>query len=409
MLTPRLHPDVQQHLLEFPGGLMALYSPSENRRVLAIKGTKEMLLAARLRKELKVYVVTFASRGEVTAGLVTAFFDDEDEPLFIGSPLIADGTCEDLRATFLQPEIDLHFFDEHGRELLGYQASVTMPLATRRLLETVQLFPATTGLIRSMWDGLPKFMGERTSEDDEAAITVSLGQPSYSEDLFVMEVRPDRNGFHGSPSVRHTCLVRPEPGQLQEWDIIDLLQRIFKPNSIFHGPLKATDGEEIADVVVVTDTHILAVQAKDSPNTGSIANNKLSRKRATASKNLAKGLAQVRGAVRYIRSAPQLTMKCGNKEVVVRTEGRALTTLVVCKELFADQYAEYSNMIASVWSDTGVPCVALDYMELAQFTSRVDVEDVFFEVLCGIHTAGQERGQYPRLRVGLGPPTGPSA
>ena len=113
---------------------MALYSLATNKRVLVVKSSKEILLAAKLRKELKVYLVSFSSQGEKTLGLVTAIFDDPDEPLFIGTPLIADGACEDLRETLLQSEIDIHFFNEHGRELLGYKASVSMPQATRTLL-----------------------------------------------------------------------------------------------------------------------------------------------------------------------------------------------------------------------------------------------------------------------------------
>lgn len=403
MLTPRLSSESQRLLSEVPGGLVALYSLATNKRVLVVKSSKEILLASKLRKELKVYLVTFSSQGEKTLGLVTAIFDDPDEPLFIGTPLIADGACEDLRETLLQSEIDIHFFDELGRELLGYKASVTMPQATRTLLENVRFFSGTNNLIRTMLDGFLTFMGERTSDDDAAAVTVSLGESTVPEDIFIMELRPDKNAFHGSPSVRHTSLVRPEPGQLQEWDIIDLLQRSFESSSIFHAPLKSTDGEEIADVIVVTETHILAVQAKDSPNTECIANNKLSRKRAVALKNLTKALAQVRGAIRYLRSASQLLMTCGEKEFAVSTKGKTLISLVISKELFSDQYDEYSKLIGSVAMDTGVPCIALDYMEFIQFTSHVMGPEPFFEVLYSIHKFGQECGQYPRPRFGIGP------
>jgi hypothetical protein len=384
---------------------MALYSPATDKRVLVVKSSKEILLASKLRKELKVYLVTFSSQGQKTLGLVTAVFDDPDEPLFIGTPLIADGACEDLREALLQPEIDIHFFDEHGRELLGYRASVTMPQATRTLLETSRFFSGTANLIRTMWDGFVTFMGDRTAEDDEAAVTVSLCESMVPEDLFIMELRPDKNAFHGSPTVRHTSLVRPEPGQLQEWDIIDLLQRSFESSSIFHGPLRPGDGHEIADVIVVTDSHILTVQAKDSPNTEEIANNKLSRKRAAALKNLTKALAQVRGAVRYLRSTPQILIRCGEKEFVLSTDGKALISLVISKELFSDQYDEYSKLIGSVAMDTGVPCIALDYMEFIQFTSHVVGAEPFFEVLYSIHTVAQECGSYPRPRFGIGPMT----
>lgn len=403
MLTPRLPETISQLLTAIPLGLLALFSVSDRRRILVVKIAKEAILAVKLRKEFKVYVVSFRSGRQSTIGLVTAFFDDADEPLTICTPLFEDGQCEDLRETLLEPEVEVHFFDEHCRELLGYRATVSMPHQTRSVLRAAKLYPCTANLLRAMLDGLPEFFWSRIDEDDAAAITVSFGESTVPEDLFIMETRPDRNAFHGSPAVRHTTLIRPEPGQQQEWDVIDLLQRTFDPRTIFHGPLKVTDGEEIADVVIVTNKHILAVQAKDSPNTEAIANNKLSRKRATAIKNLAKALAQVRGAVRYIGSSPQLAMRCGDEDITLSVEGKKLFSLVVSKELFIDQYDDYSPMIFKTWTDTGVPCVALDYMELTQFMSHVVGEEPFFEVIERIHTVAQERGLYPRSRFGLGP------
>lgn len=403
MLTPRLPATILQLLMAIPLGLLALFSATDRRRILVVKIAKEAILAAMLRKGFKVYVVSFRSGSQSTVGLVTAFFDDADEPLTICTPLVEDGQCEDLRETLLEPEIDVHFFDEHGRELLGYRATVSMPHQTRSALKAAKFYPGTASLLRAMLDGLPEFFGSRIDEDDAAAITVSFGESTVPEDLFILETRPDRNAFYGSPTVRHTTLIRQEPGKQQEWDVIDLLRRIFDSRTIFHGPLKVTDGEEIADVVIVTDKHILAVQAKDSPNTEAIANNKLSRKRATAIKNLAKALAQVRGAVRYIRSSPQLAMRCGDEDITLSVEDKKLFSLVVSKELFIDQYGEYSPMIFKTWMDTGVPCVALDYMELIQFMSHVAGEEPFFEILERIHTVAQEHGLYPRSRFGLGP------
>lgn len=191
MLTPRISPEALQELLAFPGGLLAVNVSADDARVLVVKATKEHILAAKLCGELKVYVVGFSSQGKKTAGLGTAIFDDADEPLFIGTPLVATSACESLRVALLQPEIDVHFFDEHGRELLGYRAAISMPQETRSFLASVKLFPATIGLMRAMLDGIPMFIGERTVEDDAEAITVSLLKPLVPEDIFFMEARRD--------------------------------------------------------------------------------------------------------------------------------------------------------------------------------------------------------------------------
>jgi len=71
---------------------------------------------------------------------------------------------------------------------------------------------------------------------------------------------------------------------LQEHDIVFLLQRIFWPDQIYLGPRRTTDQEEIADVVVITDRHVLLIQAKSSPNTEQVLHNTIIRKKATATK-----------------------------------------------------------------------------------------------------------------------------
>lgn len=82
--------------------------------------------------------------------------------------------------------------------------------------------------------------------------------------------------------------------------------------------------------------------------------------------------------------------------------------MVVCKELFDDQCGEYSRMIAEVWTETRVPCIALDYTELTQLTAHVRGEEPFFRALDNIHTAGQVQGKYPRPRFWPGPTRGSS-
>ncbi len=85
-----------------------------------------MLLAAKVNRGFKVYVVPVTLASQETIGLVSAFFDDEDEPLVIFTPLFEEDRARDLIDVLKHSTLDIHFFDELGRELLGY-LQVGMP------------------------------------------------------------------------------------------------------------------------------------------------------------------------------------------------------------------------------------------------------------------------------------------
>ncbi|MFX5952787.1 hypothetical protein ABTE58_19100, partial [Acinetobacter baumannii] len=63
---------------------------------LVLKVTKEAILAARLRGELKFYLFSDPDQSDRHLGIVTASFDDHEEPLtvvtalFDGDELLAD-------------------------------------------------------------------------------------------------------------------------------------------------------------------------------------------------------------------------------------------------------------------------------------------------------------------------------
>jgi len=62
--------------------------------------------------------------------------------------------------------------------------------------------------------------------------------------------------------------------------------------------------------------------------------NSLSRKKATAKKNLDKAIDQVRGSLRYAKSASPMKMLVGGEEAAVTLDGLEMRSLIVIKELF---------------------------------------------------------------------------
>jgi hypothetical protein len=387
-------------LLQFPMGLRFAQFEGRPRPVLLVKVTKECILAAKLNKGFKVYIVPVESNGLRTACLVSAFFDDEDEPLTLTTPLFDES--EELWLGLWGGPFDVHFFNELNQEMLGYTTEVDIPEEIWRLWGETKLLPFDFGLAREMHEEATAFMSGRDTSDEWQALDVRHIEPIFPEGIFFLDVRPHMNAYQGSPGFRHTTLERDEPGPLQELDIVTLLRRVFPSEEIYHGPLRVTDGEEIADVVVVTPTRLLLIQAKDSPNTEVVLGNTLARKKATSIKRLTKAARQAKGAVGYARSdSAVLRMRVGGSEVQVSMTGRSVFSLLVVKELFNDMVASSDPVILELATSSATPCVALDYPELAQYTSHLAGEEAFFGALHRVYDFGMANGTFPRLRLGL--------
>ena len=98
-----LHPEILYHLQDFNYGLMPIYLPEENKYILVIKATKEGILTVSTNNAFKVYLIKSTSKAASHLGLVTAFFDDHDEPLTITTPLFSnDEMLKDITNLFTQ-------------------------------------------------------------------------------------------------------------------------------------------------------------------------------------------------------------------------------------------------------------------------------------------------------------------
>lgn len=394
-----LHPELLRDALDYPLGLNTIWIVGHRRPVLIVKATKEAILAAKINKGFKLYVIPLEVMGKPTYGIVSAFFDDADEPLVIRTILFDEPDFHSLKDALLTTELDVHMFDEHDRELLGYRACASMAPATRARLVESSLLPFEAAIAGPMMDDLTSRFSARTPCDDAEAIVIAFGEALFPDDMVFLDLRPAHHTFNGSERFSYSELVREAPGSLQEVDIVRLLQRTFSPDDIYLNPLRVRDKEEIADVIVITATRVLVIQAKDSPNTEQILSNTLVRKKATARKSLAKAIGQIKGAVNYIRSDTSLHMLIRCQELTISTENLQLTGLILLKEMFNDEYHEYSPPLLELAAEIQVPCIALDYGELNMYTAHLHNEEAFFNAYYRVFNVAQDRGEFPRLRI----------
>jgi hypothetical protein len=398
MLTV-LHPEVLPLVEDLSIGLMPLSIPGGDRHVLIVKAVKEGILAAKVNQGFKIYVSPVSIMGTETIGLVSAFFDDEDEPLTIRTPLFDDEASRGLVDLLKHSNLDIYFFDEHNREWLGYACEIECPAATKERLSSAWLCRFDLNLARTALNEMPRWFGLRSKADDLSALNIKFVESIFPDDYLVMDIRPDHHSYKGGPNFSFSRLIREEPGVFNEQDIAHLLKKQFLPEQIYMNPLRTTDKEEIADIIVVTDSNMIVIQAKDSPNTETSLRRTINRKRLAAQKAISNAVDQVHGAIRYLKSTSLVKMIVGGGTLELDVKLRKMHSLIVVKELFNDEYSEYTPPILSMAKETEVPCVVLDYPELRDYVTGLDNEESFIRALDRVFSHGIETGQFPRLRI----------
>lgn len=400
MLSMEL-PQVCQAILGFPFGIHCIRLAGENTSRILLKLPVSYILPAKVNRGFKIYVIPVQLSEAATIGLMCAFFDDADSPLVSWRLLDESTETFDLLHALNGRDALVHFFDEQNRELLGYSAQIVVPLVSKVRLEHANFLHVTHDGAHAAHENAMRWFSLRNDTDDADAIHIRFVDSLFPEDFVIIDARPDLYQFHGDKGYGHTSLERSDPGPYQEVDIIQLLQRVFKPDQIYHGPKRHYDSEEIADVVVVTDSTCLLIQAKDSPNTEQTLNRTLKRKKLTSKNMLKDALTQLSGAVKYADRYRPLRMLVDGKEVVIDVGNRNVLSLAVVRELFLDMYGEYSNQLFDFFDDIQLPCIALDYAELHQYTTFCSDEETFLGAYFQVFDTARQFGSFPRLRFGL--------
>lgn len=362
-----MKPEALHEVVVLGRGLWVIEGP--DGPALVVKTGKEFILAARERRELKLYLAPYLS-GDITGlTLLTACFDDSHCPLMIKTPLFGEDPLTTALKSFPN-DFCICFFDEHNRELLSCTAQAQLD-ELREHVSSVS--PLESEHWHTMMEQADTWFSFTTASDDARAITVRLLDDLFPSDFLITDFT--RQGFQGSAGFSNTQLERPEPGPLQELDIIYLLQRSYSAEQIIHGPLKISDGEELVDALVLGKEVTILLQAKDSPNTAAIMETTLERKRKKSVSQLKEGLSQLRGALSTIKREGNPPLKLVNGTPLdIDLVARPIVGVVVVKELFIDTYDKYSAMILELMEDVGVRVLAFDYTEFEVMTRHCPSE-----------------------------------
>ena len=391
-------PALVRELTQYPGGLFPAQTLGGQPDVLVVKCTKEMILAAKMLRELKFYLIPLDADGVNTHGIVTAFFDDFDEPLGIRTPLLNDEMGNGIIDLLCTPTFDIHFFDELDRELLGYRVNNRTAGKISSNRDKIQLASPTYMPSSKIDDQMSNKFSNRNSEDDENALVIELVEELFPSDFIIWDARPEANSYQGRKHDMFTALERANAGLFSELDIVKFLHRVFSSEQIFLNPHRTDDGKEFVDVMVVTANNLLLIQAKDSPNTEETLSRPIDRKISTVFRHLKKATAQLRGSISYVDSNEPFTVQCGDAIHSIAAENLNVISLVIVRELFPAEYKSYSQPAFEVFHDTGVPCLIQDYPQFHQLTYHRRTEKSFFGTLGQIMRFALVHDEYPRSR-----------
>lgn len=359
MLTV-LHPAILRSVLEYPGGLLPVRHKETGKLLLIVKVQKEYILAARMKGGFSFYLAPLPSTSGLTVALITAFFDDGDEPLVIRTPLFDEPLGKGLLELLTYDEFEAYFFDEHGREWMSHQTSVHDKgslIATGEEFGLLTYHPQT---VNSIYKNLETWFGYRTAEDDANAIKVVFEEELSPPDIFILDARHDDHDYYGSGGFSHSSLERGNPGYFQERDIVAGLKRAFRGEQLALNPMRRDNDKEFVDVLAINHTHLLLVQAKDSPNTEASLSRTIDRKRRTSNSQIEKGVKQAKGAAAYARRHHNLELSVDKDHFDIDAGSKKIVSLVVVQEMFTDEgdafVARYREMEGS-----GDVFVMLDY------------------------------------------------
>ena len=392
------HPSLLSALRQFRYGLMPVFVGPTSTGAIIFKLPKEAILAARLKNEIKVYLLSDGRDPASHLGLVTAFFEDDDEPLVIATMLFSgDDLLTDVVSVLSEPEFNLYFFDEHNREWMGVRAINSDMDRCRRELATSTFTPCSMATYVDLTNRLHQRFAVRDEEDDRAAFTLTFGERLYPDDLVILDVRPEAHQFREAQSHPAIAqLIREMPGPSRERDIAVLLSRVFPAESIHLNPFRADTARELTDVMVVTDREILFVEAKDSPNTAISLSRSLERKRQAVQKHIEKATKQLRGALSYAQHRRGVTIQTTNGPVTVPLDGRQLLGLVVVSEMFDDNQFANSEPLLDLVDNLRLPVMLIDYAGLHTITLNLRTPEGFVDALHNLFDVAIEHRRFPR-------------
>lgn len=397
MLTltcPQIFEILENHSL----GILPLRR-EDGKSFLVFKLSKEGILAAKINMGFKISFVPYSHNKGMAHAVLILIFDNEEEPLSISYTFCKGDMSDHLLKLIEQGTFDIYFFDELNRELLGYKAKVSNLDDFIKNKKNYIPIPASREEKINVLHNVNEWFVSAPDRNSKNTYSIEFLEPLYSENTYFLDTTKiiGADPFSGDDFL-HYSLEREEPGHFQETDIFLLLERMFSSEEIYLNPIRVDNDREIADILIITDSFIILVQAKDSPNTEQIIKSSIARKKSKTLAHFKKAVRQLEGAINHIKQCENLKIKINQRNEEISIENKTLYGLVVVKELFIDDYQDYSDPLLDLGQSTNVPCIVLDYSELHAISEKLS-DQQFENLINTIYEKGKENKIFPKVRL----------
>lgn len=399
-------PQLVATLKDMPHGLLPV--KIDARFVLIVKASKEVILTANLNNDFRIYVAPIEQNGQKTIGLLTAFFDEKINPRTLTTPLADDDFSDVILPLLCSPKFEVYFFDEHDQEHGSYLANNPKFKQFQSVISKVRILKVSLEESLEMISKIDLWFSGTQKRDDARAFPIFFEEKLFPNDSYFMDMADPVSKVTGAKPVSYSSLIRKNPGNMQEVDIVRLLLRIFPSDQIFLNLFTQSKKRELVDVLVVGKRHALFIEAKDSPNTEEILRLDLAKKKSKSLKQLEEANRQLKSGIKFAKRFPEMPVLVGGSNGENRTvslQGLQLVGLAVIKELFEDNetFDQYSALTLKLIRDLQTPCVFLDYPDLNLYTRHTTDEESFMGALQQLYSIGCSNQRFGRLRFGLPP------
>ncbi|VVN23890.1 hypothetical protein [Pseudomonas fluorescens] len=390
------HPELNQILSSLPVGLLTART-DENKLILILKLSKEMILAAKITRGFRISFVPYSVNEKNHHALLVLFPDNFEEPLSLVHSFYENLKSRELLELFSQDTFQSYFFDEHNRELLACNSFLPNLEQFRNLATELNPGQESDHPTSMTFEEVNEWYSDAPDNNASNTFEVTFSSDVYPAITHFIDSTQAFSPMPGDLSFVHYSLERTEPGDQQELDILLLLKKIIPDADFYLNPVRTDTKKEFVDVLAANDSHVLFVQAKDSPNTESLLRTSIPRKASKTLAHLKKAVEQMKGAFNHHKKNPVLKFSGEQKECVVDVGEREVLGLIVVKELFAEDAEKYWEAIESIFAITGMRCLIVDYTELHLYSNETNA-DSFFPTLEFLHTNMMEKKQFIRAR-----------
>jgi hypothetical protein len=357
---------------------------SDGSLILAIKGTSDLAIAAKVTGVLKFHLFDIVIGGKAALGIITAAYDRQEAPATVQT-VCSDPFNRDVVAAITQTSIRIGFFDMHNSEIFGGNWKITLepPIPEFVNRDVPQSFGPTLP-IEFYIDMAQRFR----RMDDGYAVSAELLKADSPDNVNIVHMTEEfqnsrKLARHG---VYQSALEVDDEfaAEYQETQIARQLASIYGQDRVFVGP--STDKRpEFCDVLAIGKNEVICVQAKAAVRNEQRALENDDRRKSRLTKNFKHAIKQALGSERaFYKSRENILF--GNLSLQLSPKEKLLVHIVILTEKHPVLLDDWSKFIAEK-NQNDATIIVIDQAEFDSLCTVQRTREKFMSAVLTIYEA----------------------